>query len=458
MGLMINPDRIRAIKQGEIISGPVMYWMSRDQRAADNWALLYARQLADKMNAPLCVVFNLVPEFLDATIRQYEFMLKGLELVEKSLRKLNIPMFLLMGKPGKTIPDFIQKHKVKVIVADFNPLNISRKRKKQVASKIDIPFYEVDAHNIIPAWIVTGKQEYAAYTIRPKINNRLKDYLEEFPNLKKHKYLWPGEVDEINWLKVRSSLRVNKSVGEIGWLKPGEQAAIGAMYDFLEKRLVSYNEFRNNPNYNAQSKLSPYLHFGQLSPQRLAYETQKYDKNIASQEAFLEELIVRRELADNYCLYNKNYDNFEGFPTWAQETLNIHRKDRREYIYDLEELETAKTHDDLWNAAQWEMILTGKMHGYMRMYWAKKILEWTKSPEDAQSNAIYLNDKYSLDGRDPNGYAGIAWSIGGVHDRPWTERKVFGKIRYMNYNGCKRKFDVNSYIGKINRLRTDLKK
>lgn len=200
------------------------------------------------------------------------------------------------------------------------------------------------------------------------------------------------------------------------------------------------------------SNLSSYLHFGQISAQRVALEVQPFIEYAESQKSFLEELIVRRELSDNFCFYNKYYDSFEGFPNWAKKTLNEHRNDKREFIYSLQQFEDAKTHDDLWNAAQIEMTTTGKMHGFMRMYWAKKILEWSASPEDALETAIYLNDKYELDGRDPNGYVGCAWSIGGVHDRAWAERPVFGKIRFMNYNGCKRKFDINSYIKKISLL------
>jgi deoxyribodipyrimidine photo-lyase len=185
------------------------------------------------------------------------------------------------------------------------------------------------------------------------------------------------------------------------------------------------------------------LHYGQVSAQRLAFQVQTLlGVNSESQEAYLEELIVRRELADNYCFYNSNYDNFNGFPDWAKKTLNEHRFDKREFLYSCDEFELAKTHDPLWNAAQNQMVRDGKMHGFLRMYWAKKILEWTPSPEEAQAIAIYLNDKYELDGIDPNGYTGINWSIGGVHDRAWTERPVFGKIRFMNYAGCKRKFDV----------------
>ena len=169
-----------------------------------------------------------------------------------------------------------------------------------------------------------------------------------------------------------------------------------------------------------------------------------------TKENFLEELVVRRELADNFCLYESAYDRFDGFPDWARQTLNQHRSDKREYLYTLNEFERGKTHERLWNACQQDLIRSGKLHGYLRMYWAKKILEWTPDPETALDYAIILNDRYSLDGRDPNGYTGIAWSIGGVHDRAWRERPVFGKIRYMNEAGCRRKFDVDSiYVPSI---------
>ena len=257
-------------------------------------------------------------------------------------------------------------------------------------------------------------------------------------------------ADNIDWDKVTSSLKIYREVKEVDWIKPGELAASKLFKDFLENRFDRYAEDRNDPNKNALSNLSPYLHFGQISAQRVALTVQQFFQKNPSAEAFLEELIVRRELSDNFCYFNPKYDSFNGFHDWAKQTLNQHRKDKREFVYSIEEFEEAKTHEDLWNAAQKELIITGKMHGYMRMYWAKKILEWSKSPEEALRIAIYLNDKYELDGRDPNGYVGCAWSIGGVHDRAWAERQVFGKIRYMNRNGAARKFDLNSYIKKFN--------
>ena len=214
----------------------------------------------------------------------------------------------------------------------------------------------------------------------------------------------------------------------------------------MQKKLASYETQRNDPTVDGQSNLSPYLHFGHISAQRVAFDIQESDAPKKDKDVFLEELIVRRELSDNFCFYNENYDSFEGFPSWARTSLAKHRNKPREYIYSREQFEYASTHDKLWNAAQREMVTLGKMHGYMRMYWAKKILEWSKSPELAMEIAIYMNDKYELDGRDPNGYTGIAWSIGGVHDRAWGERRIFGKVRFMSYHGCKGKFDTEQYI------------
>ena len=442
----MNNKRVRTFRNGDIKFGTVVLWMSRDQRVNDNWALLFAQELAIRQKSPLAVVFCLLPKFLGATIRQYGFMLKGLQEVEKNLSKKNIPFFLLSGSPEDEIPGFIKKSKVSALITDFNPLRIKRKWEDAVARNIDIPFYQVDAHNIVPCWIASSKQEYSAHTFRPKLYRALPEFLGEYTTLKKHPFSWKGEMRKINWEKSLKLLDIDLTILETEWIKAGEEEARQVLHDFLENKLSFYNKQRNDPTRDGQSNLSPYLHFGQISAQRVALEVLQASIDKKSQEAFWEELIVRRELSDNFCLYNINYDNFEGFPEWAKKTLNKHRNDKREYIYTLKQFENARTHDALWNAAQWEMVKRGKMHGYMRMYWAKKILEWTESPEKAIEIAIYLNDRYELDGRDPNGYVGIVWSIGGVHDRAWNERPVFGKIRFMSYNGCKAKFNVSKYI------------
>jgi deoxyribodipyrimidine photo-lyase len=445
----MNERRIRLLQDGKETNGPVIYWMSRDQRVHDNWALIFAQKLAVERKIPLVVVFNLVPDFLEATIRQYGFMLKGLKEVESELGRYNIPFFLLQGSSQVEIPNFIKRNNVSTLVSDFDPLRIKRIWKKEVAKKIEIPFYEVDAHNIVPCLYVSNKTEFAAYTIRPKIHKLLPEFLDEFPLIRKMKKLESSTSDKINWDGVLASLKINHEVKEVDWIKPGESAAANSLKNFLDNRFELYLEDRNDPNKNALSNLSPYLHFGQISAQRVTLTVQQFYQKNPSAEVFLEELIVRRELSDNFCYFNSKYDSFDGFHNWAKETLNKHRKDKREFVYSLKDFENANTHEDLWNAAQKELIITGKMHGYIRMYWAKKILEWSKSPEDALQIAIYLNDKYELDGRDSNGYVGCAWSIGGVHDRAWVERPVYGKIRYMNRNGAARKFDLNSYIEKF---------
>lgn len=448
--MKVDLRRVKNLNKMDLKSeGPVIYWMSRDQRVFDNWALLYAQEIANENNLPFAVVFSLNPKFLEATIRQYDFMIEGLKEVEDQLNELNISFFLLEGNPEDEITKFVSKHNVSGVITDFSPLKIGRKWREKIAKEIDVPLVEVDTHNIVPCLYVSDKQEFAAYTIRPKIKKLLPEFLTDIPHPKHQKHTLKKE--KIDWKNLYNSLQVNFEVKPVEWIKPGYKNGMKTFQNFLKNKISDYNDERNNPNLDQTSNLSPYLHFGQISSQRIAYETNETIKN-DKKDSFLEELIVRKELADNFCYFNQNYDNSDSFPNWAQESHKIHIKDKREYIYSKHVLEVAKTHDPLWNAAQMEMVKIGKMHGYLRMYWAKKILEWTENPTDAVKIAIYLNDKYELDGRDPNGYTGIAWSIGGVHDRPWFTNKIFGKIRYMSFNGCKNKFDVNKYIEKINNL------
>ena len=445
----MDQRRLRILKPGKEKKGIVAYWMSRDQRVDDNWALVFAQEMSLASRVPLVVIFCLVPRFLEATARQYLFMLKGLQEVEKNLATRNVPFFLLTGSPEKEIPAFVKDHDVSYLVTDFDPLRIKQAWKKKVGKKISIPFSEVDAHNIVPCWIASQKQEYGAYTLRPKVHRLLSEFLTPFSKLQKHPYPLKNARQSTHWKQIFETITVDKMVPEAHWLKPGESAAKKVLLDFLRSKLANYVQLRNDPTQDGQSHLSPYLHFGQLSAQRIALDVMRSNAPPAAEEAFLEELIVRRELSDNFCFYNASYDSLKGFPRWAQATLHGHRKDPRAYSYPLKDLEKARTHDDLWNAAQKEMTVKGKMHGYLRMYWAKKILEWTKTPEQALRFAIYLNDKYELDGRDPNGYTGIAWSIWGVHDRPWKEREIFGKIRFMSYRGMKAKFNISGYIKKV---------
>ncbi len=447
----INQKRVRKLNSVEYTGGSVLYWMSREQRVHDNWALLFAQNLALSYNRPLRVAFCIVPKFIGATQRHYRFMISGLQQVERELLDLAIPLRVLMGSPEKAVPRFIGESGIGCLVTDFDPLRIKGDWKKGVIEELKIPIYEVDAHNIVPCWIASPKQEYSAYTFRRKVTPLLDEFLTDYPLLQKQKAPLPEKADN-SWERIRASTVVDEAP-EVDWIKPGEREARRLLLSFIGDKLSRYETMRNKPEVDGQSNLSPYLHFGQLSAQRVAWNvTEDADVPSEARSALLEELIVRRELSDNFCYYNRHYDSYEGFPNWAQNSLGDHRNDRRAYLYSLGELEYANTHDELWNAAQREMLVRGKMHGYMRMYWAKKILEWTESPEEALRIAIYLNDRYELDGRDPNGYAGIAWSIGGLHDRAWKEREVFGKVRYMSYRGCASKFNVNRYIENVNRM------
>ncbi|KAM4771870.1 deoxyribodipyrimidine photo-lyase-like isoform 2-T2 [Rhinophrynus dorsalis] len=415
-----NKKRVRLVSsEGDLKDDAqgIVYWMSRDQRVQDNWAFLYAQRLALKQKLPLHVTFCLVPKFLEATIRHYSFMLKGLREVAENCKKLNIPFHLLIGYAKDVLPTFVKEHAIGGVITDFSPLRVPLQWVVDVSKLLptDVPLVQVDAHNIVPCWVASNKQEYGARTIRRKIHDQLPHFLTEFPPVIRHPYDSKFESEPIDWDACYSSLEVDRTVGEVEWAKPGSNAGIEVLQSFISERLKMFNADRNNPNRTALSNLSPWFHFGQLSVQRAILEVQKYRSKFKdSVDSFVEEAVVRRELADNFCYYNKNYDKVEGAYDWAKNTLKDHAKDKRTHLYTLEKLEAGKTHDPLWNAAQLQMVHEGKMHGFLRMYWAKKILEWTNSPEEALHFAIYLNDRFELDGRDPNGYAVCGRYVGSM--------------------------------------------
>jgi deoxyribodipyrimidine photo-lyase len=444
----LNQKRIKTILKEQKKRGPILYWMSRDQRICDNWALIYAQQEALKSKKPVIVLFCLQSAFMNTIERSYVFMIEGLKELAKELKNKNIPFLIFNGLPEKIIPEFIEQYSISQIVTDFSPLKIKQIWIENIKNHINIPFYEIDTHNIVPCWEASNKKEYAAYTLRPKIKKLLNIYLEKFPKIIYHPFEWSFQYKEPEWEKLINFNNIKQTNYKLNFI-PGEKAALKILLNFIENKIKNYAADRNNPNLDGTSNLSPYLHFGQISAQRVVLEAMKVRSIGTLKGTFYDEIIIRRELSDNFCYYEQNYDNFNCFHSWAKESLNAHRNDQREYVYTLDEFENAKTHDGLWNAAQLQMVKYGKMHGYLRMYWGKKILEWTETPEDAMKIAIFLNDKYELDGRDPNGYAGIAWSIGGMHDRAWSERMIFGKIRYMSYNGMKKKFNISQYIDKF---------
>ncbi|PKI59564.1 hypothetical protein CRG98_020092 [Punica granatum] len=455
----VHPGRFRALKTGSgpAEGGPVVYWMFRDQRVRDNWALIHAVDQANRANVPVAVAFNLFDQFLGARARQLGFMLRGLKQLQRDIEEtLKIPFFLFQGEAEDTIPNFLKECGASLLVTDFTPLRQIRKCKEVICSRVSdrVSIHEVDAHNVVPIWVASDKLEYSAKTIRGKITKLLPQYLIDFPILQPPDKKWDGSSRLIDWDSlIAQVISKGADVPELDWCIPGESAALellkGKENGFLTKRLKNYSSDRNNPlKPRALSGLSPYLHFGQISAQRCALEAKRV------RQLYSQELIVRRELADNYCFYQPHYDSLKGAWEWARKSLLEHANDEREHVYTREQLEKAQTADPLWNASQLEMVHYGKMHGFMR----QKILEWTKGPEEALEICIYLNDKYEVDGRDPNGYVGCMWSICGVHDQGWKERPVFGKIRYMNYAGCKRKFDVDGYVSYVKRLVSEMKK
>ncbi len=413
------------------------------------------------------VVFNLLEKSGFRTREHYDFMLNGLKQVSGTLQRLNIQFMLSADLPGKTLTELIEQLQPSELVFDFSPLNGPRTLQKQMASRLPCKVSVVDTHNIIPTWDLSDKEEYAAHTIRRKIHKQLDSWLTQHEAALPHPH-----SSNLNNLGItfeqadKHLIKLTKNGSSINF-DSGEQAAKAELASFIDKRLPSYATLKNTPTADGQSNLSPYLHFGQISAQRVALEVMQqintpplllrqprlasFDGKPTLEDSvnvFLEELTVRKELADNYCFYNQNYTSLEGAKDWAKESLQKHSEDDRQHLYSQDEWRAAKTHDAAWNAAQLEMKQTGKMHGYMRMYWAKKLLEWSASPEEAIQTAVFLNDHYSLDGGDPNGYTGIMWSIAGVHDRPWFEREIYGKIRYMNRSGLQRRFDVGAYINR----------
>ena len=445
-GLPALRRRVFIQREGPLTAGPVVYWMSRDQRAQDNWSLLYAQAMAIESKSPLHVAFCLAPRFGAAETRQYDFMLGGLPEAEAHLRAKAIPLHVFPGQAGDVLPVFLKKVEAALLITDFDPLRIKRMWVKTVLKNSSMPVHEVDSHNIVPCRAVSQKAEYGAYTLRPKINRLKNSFLTDFPALKKHPFHSEDMPEPVDWELMRRSVKVPMSKAGAEWITPGSRAAGRMLRKFIDLKLPGYAAARNDPTIDGQSNLSPFLHFGQMAAQRVAWEILHSGAPEQDKEAFLEELIVRRELADNFCHYHENYDAVSVFPDWARRSLAEHEADPHPYLYSEKQLENAETHDDLWNAAQKEMTRKGKMHGYMRMYWAKKILEWSVDAEKAMEIAIRLNDRFSLDGRDPNGYAGVAWSIGGVHDRAWPSRPIFGKVRYMSRGGAGTKFDADLYV------------
>jgi len=426
----------------------VVYWMQRAQRGIDNPALDVAIEVANILRKPVVVFFAPVPFYSHANLRHYRFLNDGIPDIAAALDKRNVG-FVLRPYPDHSLLKFCDEVKPALVVGDENPMREPEQWREKAARTLKVPLWTVDADVIVPARLLE-KAQYAAHTIRPRLQRHLGQFLIasrnpsanfRCKNARGLKSLDP-ECD------VTHGWNMDRSVSPVSDWKAGSSEAFRLLRYFVRHKLRGYGTQRNKPEIDHTSRLSPYLHFGHISPITVALAVQNADAPKADKEAFLNQVITWRELSVNLVRFNAEYDSFECAEPWAHRTLAKHAKDHRPIIYSERQLEHAETHDPLWNAAQMQMVNTGWMHNYVRMYWAKKILEWSPTAPEAHQIAVRLNDKYELDGRDPNGYAGIAWAIVGKFDRPWFEQPIFGKIRYMSGESTGRKFDSKKYIQK----------
>jgi len=430
--------------------------MQRAQRAMDNPALSAAIRAANLLGKPLLVFFCLLTRHPSANLRHYSFMIEGLEETARRLERMRIGFVLRAGgaSPIAALLRLCREARPSLVVLDENPLRPSDGWRVAAAHELRIPLIAVDADVIVPTALI-GREHYAARTIRPRLHAQLDRFLHaiETPAVRVPWRTAHGMRSLTASAQLLDEVRVHRSVGRAGSFRGGSGEAMRRLRSFIRGGLAEYGANRNHPELDGTSRLSPYLHFGHIGPHTVAMAVRGSDAPRAVREAFLEQLIVRRELAIDFVRYNPRYDRIETGEPWALATLRKHLRDPRAPRYSAARLEAAETHDDLWNAAQLQMVTGGWMHNHMRMYWAKKILEWSDTPAEAYETALRLNDKYELDGRDPNGYAGVAWAIAGKHDRAWgPERPIYGLIRYMSHASTSRKFDSRAYIEKM-RLR-----
>jgi len=428
----------------------VVYWMQRAMRISDNPALDVATDVANLLGLPVVVYFQVIPNYPNANLRHYHFLQQGLRDVAADAAERGVG-FVVRRAPAK-LEEFIEEVKAAILVGDENPCREPERWRNVLASRLRIPFWTVDADVVVPSRVF-GRSFVLLHHFRPKLNAQLAKFLVA-PLSQRPRVAWePRKTVESFPLSddiTSGFAKLDRSVGPVDSFTGGTHAALKRLDEFIRHDLAEYEEKHNHPETQGTSRLSPYLHFGNIGPLTIALAVQaamkKRNVPTATGERFLEQVIGWRELAVLFVRYEPNYDNWECAAPWARKTLIEHAGDARPHRYTLKQMERAETYDELWNAAQTQMVTAGWMHNYMRMYWAKKILEWAPDPATAFDWAVTLNDHYELDGRDPNGYAGIAWAIVGKLDRPWFNRPVFGLVRPMTGSSIAKKFDVKSYI------------
>jgi deoxyribodipyrimidine photo-lyase len=449
----IQEERIQNLNDAEERDGEyVLYWMQSSQRADHNHALEYALQRANDLGQRLLVVFGLTDDYPEANLRHYAFMLEGLADVEEALGRRGIKFVVRKGSPDEVALEAGER--ASLIVTDRGYMRPQKRWRQRVAGEAGCPLVQVETDVVVPVELASGKQEHAARTLRPRIHEHLGEFLLALTPTEPEKQssnMQEAGLDLSDIDRILDGMDLDRGASRLSHLyRGGNSEAKKIFRRFLEESLPNYDTNRNQPQTDYVSHMSKYLHYGHVSPIWLALEAKDAGGG-ANTESLLEELIVRRELTFNFVFYNEDYDSYANLPGWAKKTLEEHKKDGREYTYTQEQLENAETHDEYWNAAMKEMVHTGYMHNYMRMYWGKKILEWSSTPEQAYATTLYLNNKYFLDGRDPNSFANVAW-VFGQHDRGWPEREVYGKVRYMSAGGLERKAKPGQYVEKVERL------
>lgn len=453
--------RIRALNDKPIRGGAkyVLYWAQMNRRTESNHALAHAVSLANEHRVPVLFYEGLTCTYPYANDRLHTFLLEGVPDTAAALRDLGIGYVFHLRRKRADPNDALYRlaADAAAVVTDDYPTFIARSHNERVPAKIDAAYFVVDSSCVVPMNRME-KREYAAYTIRPKIRRLLPHYLHPVDELRADRK-FRGPVPDFH-VDVRpadipalvASCEIDHSVKPSREHRGGSVAARHRLEAFLEDRLRRYARERNEPTKHATSGLSPYLHFGHISSLDVALQAKAYaEENGVIADEFLEELIVRRELAFNHAKFSDDPASLDTLPDWARKTMDRHANDPRDPQYDRDQLEQCATYDPLWNATQRELLIRGTIHGYYRMYWGKKILEWAPTYQDAVDWMIYFHDRFSLDGRDPNTYTNILWCLG-LHDRPWAERPIFGQIRYMSYEGMRRKTDVAAYIDEIQQL------
>ena len=455
----LPPERLQQLNDREVNpdNSFLLYWMQHSQRAYANPALEYAIRWANELEKPCVVAFSLMDDYPDGSLRHFQFMLEGLKEVADRLAERGLKFCLLHGEPDKRIDDFAKD--ACAVVTDRGYLRIHRKWRRNLSESLAVPLVQVEGDLVVPVETASDKREYAARTIRDQIMELVDDFSaipsETKPDQESKRMHVSGDLDFSSVSAVLDKMTIDRSVKPSPDFTGGTSHARKRLTSFLRSSLDGYDDGRLDPADDATSHMSPYLHLGQISPCEVLRKVRDSSAPKSDREAYVEGLIVRRELAHNFVYYAPdNYDSLNALPDWAAETLEKHKSDERPDHYTRDELERGETDDEAWNAAMREMRLRGFLPNYMRMYWGKQIIRWTNTPDYAYKTALYLNNKYFLDGRDANSFTNVMWLFG-LHDRAWTERDVFGKVRMLSKSGLEDKYDVERYIERVNELAED---